>query len=132
MELLHQDLSKKIIDIYYKVYNELGYGFLERVYQNAMYYELKSQGFTCETEKQIVVYYEGVMVGDYRSDIVVENKILLEIKAAETLVYAHEIQLINYLRCTEIEVGLLLNFGKEAKFVRKMYTNDRKKHLQKK
>lgn len=132
MELLHEDLSKKIIDAYYKVYNELGYGFLERVYQNAMYYELKAQGLKCETEKQIMVYYEGIIVGDYRSDMVVENKIMLELKAAESLVYAHEIQLINYLRCTEIEVGLLMNFGKEPKFVRKLYTNDKKKNLKKK
>ncbi len=131
MELIHEDLSKKLIEIYYRVYNELSYGFLERVYKNAMCYELRAEGLPFTVEKQVVVHYKGAIVGDYRTDIVVDNKIMLELKAAESLVHAHEIQLLNYLRCTEVEIGFLMNFGKTPQFSRKIYTNDRKSHLKK-
>lgn len=124
--ILHQELTKSIIKIFYEVYNELGYGFHERVYQNAMYYELKVNGFKVEAQKKIKVYYKEIEVGDYFADIIVNDLIILELKAQEYLVEANEFQLINYLKSTSCEVGLLLNFGKKPEFVRKIYQNNRK------
>lgn len=124
--MLHKDKTDKIINIFYQIYNELGFGFLERVYQNAMYFELKAQGLQCETEKPIKVYYKNLLVGEYRADTIVENQIILELKASSTLVYENELQLINYLKATNIEVGLLLNFGQKPEFKRKLFTNDLK------
>ncbi|WP_322550008.1 GxxExxY protein [Flavobacterium psychraquaticum] len=123
----HQELTKAIIGIYYNVYNELGYGFLERVYQNAMLIELKSRGYEIEAHKKINVYYKNEIVGDYIPDIVVNNSLILELKCTECLVDAHEAQLLNYLKATDCEVGLILNFGKEPQFLRKIFTNDLKK-----
>jgi len=124
--MLHKEKTDKIINAFYKVYNKLGYGFLGRVYQNALLIELRKMGLYCEIEKPVKVYYDGVLVGDYRADIVVENCIIIENKAAEFLAEEHEFQLINYLKATEIEVGLLLNFGKKPEFKRKIFTNNRK------
>lgn len=121
-----QELIDVILKQFYRIYNDLGYGFLERVYQNALYFALVEQGLKCETEKPIKVYHDGHVVGDYRADLLVENCVILELKACEELNPAHEAQLINYLRATEIEVGYLLNFGKKAKFSRKVYSNNRK------
>ena len=123
----HQELTKAIIGIYYDVYNELGYGFLERVYQNAMLIELKSRGYEIEAHKKINVYYKNEIVGDYIPDIVVNNSLILELKCTECLIDAHETQLLNYLKDTDCEVGLILNFGKEPQFLRKIFTNDLKK-----
>lgn len=127
MELLHKDISDKIIRAYYTVYNALGYGFLEKVYENAMLIELSKNSFNCEKQKPITVFYEGRKVGKYFADIIVENKIILELKAAESLCEEHECQLINYLKATEIEVGLLLNFGKNPEFKRKNFQNNQRK-----
>ena len=124
--LLHKELTDTIIACFYQVYNDLGYGFLERVYQNALYYALIDEGLQCETEKSIKVYHNGRVVGDYRADLLVKNCVLLELKASEELNLANEKQLINYLKATEIEVGLLLNFGKKPQFRRKIFTNDKK------
>ena len=121
--LLHSEITKSIIKIFYQVYNELGYGFLERVYQNALYYELKSSGFQVEARKSIKVYYKEIEVGEYFSDLIVDDKIILELKAVEYLIEAHEIQLLNYLRATDCEVGLVLNFGKKPEFIRKVFQN---------
>lgn len=121
-----QELIDVILKQFYRIYNDLGYGFLERVYQNALYFALVEQGLKCETEKPIKVYHDGHVVGDYRADILVEDCVILELKACEELNPAHEAQLINYLKATEIEVGYLLNFGKKAKFSRKVYSNNRK------
>ncbi len=130
MDLLHKEITERVIKTFYQVYNELGFGFLEKVYQNAMNIELKDQGFYCETEKPIKVHYKNQLVGDYRADIIVENQVILELKAAQSLVYEHELQLINYLKATTIEIGLLLNFGEKPEFRRKIFTNDKKKiHL---
>jgi GxxExxY protein len=126
MELLYKDLTENIIKTFYDVYNELGYGFLEKVYQNALFFELKNRGFQVEAQKQIKVFYKDVEVGEYYADIVVDNLIILELKAAEYLVKEFEYQLINYLRGTDMEVGLLLNFGKKPEFIRKVYENSRK------
>jgi GxxExxY protein len=124
--LLHKDLTDIIIACFYQVYNDLGYGFLERVYQNALYYALIDEGLECEAEKPIKVYHNGRVVGDYRADLLVENSVLLEMKTSEELSPANEKQLINYLKATDIEVGLLLNFGKKPQFKRKIFSNDRK------
>ena len=124
-----QELIKEIIFLFYKVHNDLGYGFLERVYQNALYYALTDEGIKCEAEKQIKVYHNGRVVGDYKADLVVEDCIILELKACEELNPAHEAQLLNYLKATDIEVGYVLNFGKGAIFSRKVYSNKRKKSL---
>ena len=104
MELLHKNITEKIIKSFYKVYNELGYGFLEKVYENAMLIELKELGLFCEKQRKIKVYYHSKIVGDYIADIIVENYIIIELKAAESLCEEHEFQLINYLKATEIEV----------------------------
>ncbi len=125
-KLLHKEITDIIIKTYYEVYNELGYGFLERVYQNAMLHELQENGLKVEAQKKINVHYKGLLVGDYFADIIVENVVILELKASEVLVYENELQLLNYLRATDIEVGLLLNFGKKAEFRRKIFTNNRK------
>ena len=127
MTLRHQKLTEEIINVFYHVYNELGYGFLEKVYQNSMFFELKSRGFFVEAQKQIIVYFKGVQVGEYYADLVINNLIIVELKAAETLAPEHECQLINYLRGTEMEVGLLYNFGKNPEFKRKIFDNDKKK-----
>ena len=127
--LLHKSITDKILKVYYEVYNELGYGFLEKVYQNAMYFELKSLGYKVEAQKQIKVYYKKQLVGEYYSDLLVEDKVIVELKATELLMNAHVAQVINYLKGTPIEVGLLLNFGEQPEFKRFIYTNDRKINL---
>ncbi len=129
MELLHKELTDEIIKTFYDVYNELGYGFLEKVYQNSLYIELKARGFRVEAQKQIKVHYKGKEVGEYYADLIVNDLIILELKAAEALAKEHEWQLINYLRGTNIEVGLLLNFGVKPEFRRKVFENIRKKLL---
>ena len=126
MELLHRDLTEVILKTFYEVYKELGYGFLERVYQNALYIELKSKGLDVIPQKKIKVYYKGNVVGDYYADLIVENTIILELKAVEYIVEQFENQLLNYLRGTDCEVGLLLNFGKKPEFRRKIFENKRK------
>ncbi|MCJ7555094.1 MAG: GxxExxY protein [Ignavibacteriaceae bacterium] len=118
--MLYQDLSDKIIKCFYEVYNILGYGFLEKVYENALYNELKIFGLNCERQKKIEVFYKDILIGDYYADIIVEDKIIIELKAAEAICEEHEFQLINYLKATNIEVGLLLNFGKKPEIKRKI------------
>ncbi|MDR3705967.1 MAG: GxxExxY protein [Paludibacteraceae bacterium] len=125
-EIVPKELVDIILSEFYIVHNDLGYGFLERVYQNALYFALKDEGLKCETEKPINVYHNGRVVGEYRADLLVEDKILLELKACETINPAHEAQLINYLKATNIEIGYILNFGRKAEFSRKIFTNDRK------
>ena len=125
--LLHKDITVEIISAYYYVYNELGYGFLEKVYENAMLIELKSRGLKVESQKIIKVNFKDSIVGEYFADIIVDDIIILELKSCEALVPEHEVQLFNYLKATNIEVGLLFNFGKRAAFKRKVFTNDNKK-----
>ncbi|MEY4876711.1 MAG: hypothetical protein RL708_1860 [Bacteroidota bacterium] len=128
--MLHAATTDIILKSFYKVYNTLGYGFLEKVYQNALLIELDEQGLKCEANFSIKVFYNNVNVGNYFADIVVNDSIILELKAAEVLVEENEFQLINYLKATEFEVGLLLNFGKKPQFKRKIFTNDRKKNIE--
>ena len=127
MELLHKELTDRILKAYFDVYNELGYGFLEKVYQNALFIELKSREFKVVAQKQIKVNYKAYEVGEYYADIIVDDLVILELKAADFLAKEFEAQLINYLRGTNIEVGLLLNFGKKPEFIRKVYENKRKR-----
>jgi len=127
MNLIHKDITDKIIKSFYKVYSELGFGFLEKVYQNALFLELIAMDLSCEKQKPIKVHYNGHIIGEYFTDLIVNDCVIIELKAATTLVEEHEIQLINYLKATDIEVGLLLNFGKKPQFKRKLFTNDKKK-----
>jgi GxxExxY protein len=122
----YKDLTDGIIQSFYAVYNELGFGFLENVYQNALYFELLKQGFKVEAQKSIDVYYQSQLVGKYRADLMVDDLIILELKAVDCLVEEHEWQLINYLKATDKEIGLLLNFGMKPEIRRKIFTNDRK------
>lgn len=124
---IHSDITELIIKCFYRVYNELGFGFLEKVYQNSLLIELRNEDLFCESQKQIKVIYKNTVVGEYFADIVVNESVIVELKAAEGLVEEHEFQLINYLKSTEIEVGLLLNFGKKPEVRRKIFTNDRLK-----
>ena len=122
----HSQITENIIKAFYKINNTLGYGFLEKVYENAMVIELRKMGLLVSQQKRIKVYYENEEVGDYYADLFVNNSVIVELKAAKSLCEEHETQLINYLKATDIEVGLLLNFGKKAEFKRKIFSNDKK------
>ena len=122
MELLHKEITDQILKAYYKVYNHLGYGFLEKVYENALGIELQKAGLFCERQKPIKVFYDEKVVGNYFADLVVNDRVIIELKAAIGICEEHECQLINYLKATEIEVGLLLNFGKKPDFKRKVFS----------
>jgi GxxExxY protein len=120
------ELTEKIINIFYKVYNRLGYGFLEKVYENALMIEFKKEGIPAVSQSAIKVLYEGEIIGEYYADILVANKVIVEIKATKRLIGEHEAQLLNYLKATNIEIGLLLNFGTKPEFKRKAFDNSRK------
>jgi GxxExxY protein len=119
----HSDITERIIKAFYKVYNTLGYGFLEKVYESALLIELTRDGLNAEKQHRIIVRYDGCEVGEYYADIIVNALVIIELKAAEALCQDHEFQLINYLKATDIEVGLLLNFGKKPEFKRKVFSN---------
>lgn len=126
--MLYQETTDKIIKAFYDVYNQLGYGFLERIYENAMYIELTESGLHCIKQRPINVMYKSNIVGDYCCDLLVNDVVIVELKAAKSIAQEHEAQLINYLKATNLEVGLLLNFGKTPEFKRKLFTNDRKNY----
>jgi GxxExxY protein len=115
----HEELTKIIIGCAYTVHNTLGAGFLEKVYENALCLELKKQGLDAIQQLPIKVYYNNQIVGDYYADIMVNNIIILELKAVDILHSMHEIQLVNYLNATQIDVGLLINFGRSVEIKRK-------------
>ena len=119
----HKELTEKIIKIFYIVYNKLGYGFLEKVYENAMMIEFKREDILAVSQSPIKVFYEGEVIGEYYADILVDNKVIVEIKEAKQLVEENEAQLLNYLKATDIEVGLLPNFGTEPEVKRKAFDN---------
>jgi GxxExxY protein len=121
---LHSDITSLILKAFFTVYNKLGYGFLEKVYENALLIELKKLGLACEKQVPIDVFYDGQNVGLYFADIIVNDCVIIELKAAEALIEEHEAQLVNYLRAIEVEVGLLLNFGKEPGHKRKVFANE--------
>ena len=119
-DLLHHEITSEVLRAYYRVYNFLGYGFLEKVYHNALLFELANTALRFENRVPIEVHYKGVNVGLYNADIVVEEKVIIEIKAVEMLRKEHEAQLLNYLKATGIRVGMLLNFGKDPEFRRRI------------
>jgi len=121
------ELTDRIIKIFYKVYNKLGYGFLEKVYVNAMMIEFRRAGIKATAQSPIRVLYEKEIVGEYFADILVDEKVIVEIKASRSLTQDNEAQLLNYLKATDVEVGLLLNFGPKAELKRKLFDNFRKK-----
>lgn len=122
----HSELTDIIIKCYFLVYNRLGYGFLEKVYENALKIELQKSGVFCVNQFPIEVYYQENKVGQYFADLIVNDSVIIEIKAAESLCEEHENQLVNYLKATEIEVGMLLNFGKKPEFKRKVFSSEYK------
>lgn len=117
------EITDLIIKSFYTVYNKLGFGFLEKVYENSLLIELKKNGLNAQKQVPIKVHYDNYEVGEYFADIIVNDVIIIELKAAESLCEEHEIQLVNYLKATDIEVGLLLNFGKTPGIKRKVFSN---------
>jgi len=118
----YTEITERIIGAAYKVYNTLGFGFLEKIYEKALVIEMKKMGLDVKTQEPIKVLYEGVTVGDYVADIVINGKIIVEAKAVKSLEEIHEVQLVNYLKATKIEVGLLINFGRKIEIKRKIFT----------
>lgn len=125
----HSELTGKILGAFFQLHKEMGYGFSEKVYQSAFAILLEELGLVVELQKPIKVYFHNKVVGEYIADMIVNGVVLLELKAIENLADVHSAQLLNYLKSTEIEVGLLLNFGPEAEFRRKIYDNSHKGSL---
>jgi GxxExxY protein len=126
-KLKHSDITDKVLNAFFKtVYPQLGYGFLEKVYENALALSLRQMGLKVDQQARILVYFANEVVGEYYADLLVEDCVIVELKAAQSLNREHEAQLLNYLRATPYEVGLLLNFGPKPEFRRKAFDNDRK------
>lgn len=125
----HSELTGKILGAFFQLHKELGYGFSEKVYRSALAILLEEVGMRVQQEVTLRVFFHGKIVGEYIADIIVNDVILLELKAVKKLNTTHDAQLLNYLKATEIEVGLLLNFGPQAEFHRKIYDNSRKGSL---
>ena len=121
------ELTERLIGLFFEVYNELGYGFLESVYEKAYMLLLESGGISFQQQCPINVTFRGVLVGEFRADLLVDSNVLIELKAVQKLDMSHEKQLLNYLRATEIEVGLLFNFGPQPQIRRLALDNERKK-----
>ncbi len=119
----HKELTYKIIGVFYDVYNELGHGFLESVYQRSLGSALETEGLKVSNHIKIPVWFRGNCVGQFEGDMLVENSVLLELKVARLLDRSHQAQLLNYLRATDIEVGILLNFGLKPEFKRLLLDN---------
>ena len=127
IDLKHREITDKILHAFFKVvYPKLGYGFLEKVYENAFVIALTTLGLKVEQQVKIAVYFQGQIVGEYFADLLVEDKVIVELKAVSRLLMEHEAQLLTYLRATPYEVGLLLNFGPKPDFRRKAFDNSRK------
>jgi GxxExxY protein len=126
MDLIHEDITKQIIDVFYQVYKELGHGFLEKVYQTAMMMALSQAGLTVAQRVPFDVWFRGCPIGDFWADLVVNGVVLVEIKSASALHPRDEAQTLNYLRASSIEVALLMNFGPKPEYRRRIFTNDRK------
>jgi len=122
--MVDKNITGLILKAFYNVYNALGYGFLEKVYENALLIELHSLGLHAAKQVPIEVHFKDQKVGLYYADIIVNSLIIIEVKAAEGIREEHEYQLINYLKATEIELGFLLNFGKNPEFKRKIFSNN--------
>jgi GxxExxY protein len=124
--LKHAGLTEKIIGVFYDVYNELGYGFLECVYEESLVIAFQEAGLAANRQVPLPVWFRGHKVGEFRADMMVENSVLLELKSARSLEPAHEAQLLHYLKSTDVEIGMLLNFGARPQFRRLIFENDRK------
>ena len=124
---VYEENTQRIVQSFFKVYNTLGPGFLESVYENALAHEIQTRGGIVERQKEIIVRYEGTTVGHFFADLLVDGVIIVEVKATDVLRNEHEWQLLNYLRATEIEIGLLAGFCKKPEIRRKIFTNDRKR-----
>lgn len=129
MELKHGDITGRLIDLFYLVYRTLGYGFLERVYANSMVVAGKRLGLEIEKKVPVRVAFEGTIVGNYEADLLVNRAVIVELKTAKALIPEHEAQLLNYLKATQYEVGMLFNFGLKAEFKRMVFENTRKGDL---
>jgi len=115
----HEELTDKVIGCAYKVYNIMGFGFLESVYEKCLLIELKKAGIDAETQKDILVQYEGYIVGEFKADILVNDAIIVELKSVRQIVKAHEVQLVNYLSATGKDIGLIINFGPKSVEIRR-------------
>jgi len=120
-KLKHTELTEQIIGAAYRAHNVLGYGFMEKVYENALVIELRKLGVDVSQQWPVTVLYDGQVVGDYMADVLVDGKVVVEVKAASGLEPAHEVQLVNYLKATGIEVGLLINFGRKVEVKRRVF-----------
>jgi len=125
--LKHEALTERVLGLFYKVYNELGYGFLESVYENALGVALREAGLSVESQAAVPVWFHGHQIGDFRADLMVEKLLILELKAVRKLEPSHEAQVLNYLKATEVELALLLNFGPRPEFRRLVFDNERKR-----
>jgi GxxExxY protein len=124
----HQELTEAIIRVFYEIYNELGHGFLESVYEEAMFRVLNQNGVSVQRQYPLPVWFRGERIGDFRADLVVADNVIVELIAVKALEFFHEAQLLNYLRASDLEVGLLLNFGSAPKLRRLVFANETK-HL---
>lgn len=122
---MHEEITEKIIGSAYTVHNEMGFGFIEKVYQNALKMELEKTGLKVEAEKPIKVHCKGAEVGDYAADLIVEDKVIVELKAVKNINEAHEVQLVNYLKATDVKIGLLINFGEKVEVRRRVFDESR-------
>ena len=124
--LLRSDITRRLIGLFFDVYNELGFGFLESVYQEALAVALRDAGLACDRERMVRVEFRGRSVGEFRPDLAIAEAVIVGLKVARTLAAVHNVQLMNYLRATRFEVGLLLNFGPQPQFRRFVFANERK------
>ncbi|HFE65990.1 MAG TPA: GxxExxY protein [Chloroflexi bacterium] len=129
MNYKHSELTSGIINAFYHVYNQLGYGFLEKVYENALAHELRKRGYTVIQQAALEVVYDNVVVGNYFADMLVNDAVILELKAAEEISKRHLAQLLNYLKASKIDVGLLLNFGPKPQVKRQIFETARKERM---
>ncbi|HET7423432.1 MAG TPA: GxxExxY protein [Gemmatimonadales bacterium] len=125
----HLEITRQIVGVFFEVYGELGYGFLESVYRSAMSIALREKGLAVQSEVELVARFRGSPVGTFRADLVVENVVVVELKAARGIDQAHIAQGLNYLRCTSLETGLVLNFGPRPQIRRLVFANERKRSL---
>ena len=123
-QLKHAELTETIIGVFFDVYNELGFGFLKSVYRKSLQFALREKNLKVDAEVAVPVFFRGINVGDFRADLVVNDCVLLELKTAETIIIAHEAQVLTYLRATSLEIRLILNFGPKAQVRRLLFDND--------
>lgn len=124
--MLHRDLTSRILRIFHEVHHETGFCLPEAAHEAAMCMALRTEGLTVDRQRVMPIQFRGTVIGELRTDIIVDEAVVLEIKAAKAIEPAHEAQLLTYLRVTNLELGLLLNFGPRAEFRRFIFTNDRK------